>query len=171
MGVKALRKLCRRQICPEQSEEVLKRALRGVGQSPTNSNSSLGSVCFSSCCELDDQHQVVGLHLGLVGGAASTDLPALLAFGDDDIALLGIGLGRDGLQVTATGIGTVTGIDVHVPRPKAEGTMIAGGVAQGLYLPSAMDAGKTVVQLGKTFLFHGCSFRAEKESGELVLPE
>ena len=110
-----------------------------------NSELTLRSLRLPPRRQLDDEHEVVGLHLGLVGGAATADLPALGAFGDDDVALLGIGLGGDGLQIPSAGVGSVTGIDVHVPRPKAEGTMIAGGVAQGLDLTAAMDADETVV--------------------------
>ena len=140
-----------------------------MGQSPTNPNLSLRSVSLSSCRQLDDEHQIVGLYLGLVGGTATADLSALGALGNDNVALLGIGLGRDGLQVASAGVGSVTGIDVYVPRPEAEGTMITGGVAEGLYLASAMDADKPVVQLGKSFLFHGSSFHVGEANGEPVL--
>ena len=114
--------------------------------------------CLPSCGQLNDEHEVIGLDLGLVGGTATADLTAFFAFGDDDIPLLGIRLGGYGLQVAATGVGAVAGIDVHVPRPQAKGAMVAGGVAQGLDLAAAMDAGKTVVQLGKAFLFHSGFF-------------
>ena len=68
-----------------------------------------------SCGQLNDKHEVIGLDFGLVGGTATADLTAFFAFGDDDIPLLGIGLGGYGLQVAATGVGAVAGIDVHVP--------------------------------------------------------
>ena len=128
---------------------------------------SLGSVCLSPRRQPNDQHQVVGLHLGLMGGAATADLPAFGAFGDDDIALLGIGLGGDGLQIPSAGIGAVAGVDVHVPRPEAEGTVVAGGVAQGLDLTAAMDADKAIVQLGKAFLFHVVSFHRIQDFREM----
>ena len=104
-----------------------------------------------------------------MGGAATADLAAFGAFRDDDVPFFGIGLGGDGLQIPSTGVGSVTRIDVYVPRPKTEGAMVAGGVAQGLDLASAMDADKAVVQLGKTFLFHGNSFRVGEANGEPVL--
>ena len=128
---------------------------------------SLGSVRLSPGRQPNEQHQIVGLYLGLVGGAATADLAAFLALGDDDIALLGIGLGGDGLQIATARIGAVTGIDVHVPRPEAEGTVVAGGVAQGLDLFAAMDADKAVVQLGKAFLFHGMSFHRIQDFREM----
>ena len=102
-----------------------------------------------------------------MGGAATADLPAFGAFRDDDIAFLGIGLGGDGLQIPPAGVGAVAGIDIHVPRPEAEGTVVAGGVAQGLDLFAAMDADKAVVQLGKAFLFHGMSFHRIQDFREM----
>ena len=117
--------------------------------------------------QLDDEHQVVGLHLGLVGGAATADLSAFGAFGDDDVPLLGIGLGGDGLQIPSAGVGAVAGVDVHVPRPEAEGTVVAGGVAQRLDLTAAVDANKTVVQLGKALLFHVVSFHRIQDFREM----
>jgi hypothetical protein len=117
----------------------------------------LGAVGLASGGESDDEHEVVGLNLGLVGGAATADLSALAALGYDDEALFGVGLGGYGLQVAAAGVGAVTGVDVHVAGPQAEGAVISGGVAQGLDLTAAVDAGKSVVQLGKSLLFqfHG----------------
>ena len=128
---------------------------------------SLGSVRLSPGRQPNDQHQIVGLYLGLVGGAATADLPAFDAFGDDDIPLLGIGLGRNGLQISPAGVGAVAGIDIHVPRPEAEGTVVAGGVAQRLDLFAAMDADKAVVQLGKAFLFHVVSFHRIQDFREM----
>ena len=130
-------------------------------------NSPFRSLRLPPRRQPNDEHQVVGLHLGLVGGTATADLSAFGAFGDDDIALLGIGLCGDGLQIPSAGIGAVAGVDVHVPRPEAEGTVVAGGVAQGLDLFAAMDADKAVVQLGKAFLFHVVSFHRIQDFREM----
>ena len=134
---------------------------------PANRNLPFRPLRLPPRRQPNDEHQVVGLHLGLVGGAATADLAAFLALGDDDIALLGIGLSGDGLQIATARIGAVTGVDVHVPRPEAEGTVVAGGVAQGLDLLPTMDADKAVVQLGKAFLFHVVSFHRIQDFREM----
>ena len=89
-----------------------------------------------------------------MGGAATADLPAFGTLGDDDIPLLGIGLGGDGLQIPPAGVGAVAGVDVHVEGPEAEGTVIAGGVAQRFYFLSAMGADESAVVLFEAFFFH-----------------
>ena len=157
------------KVFGESRGAFCKKPLWSLSRAPINCNLSLRSVGLASCGELDDEHEVVGLNLSLVGGATAADLSALGTLGDDDIALFGIRLGGDGLQISSAGVGSVTGIDVHVSRPEAEGAMVAGGVAQGLDLATAMDADKTVVQFGKAFLFHGNSFRVGEANGEPVL--
>ena len=93
-----------------------------------------------------------------MGGAATADLPAFGAFGDDDVPLLGVGLGGDGLQIPSAGVGAVAGVDVHVPRPEAEGTVVARGVAEWQYLLAAILTYEAVVVLSESFVFHIVTF-------------
>ena len=90
----------------------------------------------------------------LVSGAVSMDLAAFLALVQDHVAFFGVRLNADRLHLTLAGVGAVSGIDIHVERPEAEGTMVSGGISQRLNLPSAMGADKAVVVFGKAFLFH-----------------
>ena len=60
-----------------------------------------------ACGETDDQIQVVGLNLGLVGGAAAGELTALFASMDDHVAFFGVRLGTYGAKRAAAVIGAV----------------------------------------------------------------
>ena len=104
--------------------------------------------------QANEERFIVGLDLGLVGGAVAVDLAAARALVNDDKALFGIGLGANGLHLSAAFAGTVAGVDVHVERPEAEGTVVARGVAKGLYGLSAVLANKSVIVFGESFLFH-----------------
>ena len=72
----------------------------------------------------------------------------------NDVTLLCIGFYANGLHLSATGIGSVSRIDIHVQGPKAEGAVVAGGVTQGLDLLAAMLTGKAVIIFCESFLLH-----------------
>ena len=57
---------------------------------------------------------IVGLYLGVMGGAATTDLAALGTTVNYNVALFGIGLGAYRLKQTAAFVCTVAGIHVNV---------------------------------------------------------
>lgn len=54
----------------------------------------------------------------------SYHLTALVTSVDDDVALLGIGLGFYGAENAAAGVGSVTGVDIHVQRAEAEWAVV-----------------------------------------------
>ena len=89
-----------------------------------------------------------------MGGAVAVDLAAACATVDDNEAFFGIGLCADGLHRTFAFAGAVTGIDVHVKRPEAEGAVIAGGKAERLHGFSAVLTNKAVIIFGESFLLH-----------------
>ena len=64
------------------------------------------------------------------------------AFVDNNIAFFRVGLGADRLHHPPAVAGSVSRIFVKMAAPKTIGTMIAGGVAEGLYRFSAMPAYK-----------------------------
>jgi hypothetical protein len=114
----------------------------------------LFSVLKFSCGQSDQKLDAVRLYLSLVGCAISMNFSACTALVKDHVALLCIGLYANGLHVSATGIGSVSRIDVHVQGPQAEGAVIAGGITQRLDLLAAMLTDKSVVIFGESFLLH-----------------
>ena len=96
--------------------------------------------------QVDDEANIVRLNISLVSSFTTAKLAAFFASGNDDIPLLGIGLGRNRLQLSSAGVGTVARVDVHVKRPQTEGTMIPRGIAQGKHFPAAMGTGEAVVK-------------------------
>lgn len=104
--------------------------------------------------QLDYQLDVIGLDLRLVGGAVAVYLTAFGAFMNDDIALFGVGLGADGLHKTAAFACPVSRIYIKVLRPQAIWAMIAGGVAERLYLLAAVLADEGIVVFRKKLGFH-----------------
>ena len=72
----------------------------------------------------NDQTQIIGLHLRIVCGTVAANLPAFIAFLQDDIPFFRVGLCRNRTQNAAAGIGTVTGIDIHMERAQTLRTVI-----------------------------------------------
>ena len=106
----------------------------------------------------DDHIHIVGLYLGLVGGLVAHGGTAFLTSVDKHVASLGVGLRLDGTEDAAAWVGPVTGIDIHVERAEAEGTVVSGGVAQGQDLLAAILAYESVVVLGKSGSIHNFAF-------------
>jgi hypothetical protein len=104
--------------------------------------------------QLDQEIDVIRLNLCLVCRLVSADLTAFITAVNDNISLFGVGLHLDRAQNTAAGIGTVTGIDIHVQGAKTARTVIAGAIAQGLYGQTAIFANEGIVIFRKSFLFH-----------------
>jgi hypothetical protein len=69
---------------------------------------------------------------------------------NDHKAFFGIGLGSDGAKRTATGIGAISRKDIHMERPQAMRTVVAGGIAQRGNLLAAVDADKSRIVFGKS---------------------
>ena len=122
---------------------------------PTTPTKTVKSIP-QACGEANEEGPVVGLRFSVIGGAITADLAAFGAAMDDDVAVavFGIGLGADGLHLTAAGIGAIAGVDVDVEGPEAEGAMIARGEAEGCDLFLAMRADESAIVFGKPFLFH-----------------
>ena len=92
--------------------------------------------------ELYQQLDVVGLNRRLVSRAIAMYLAASGTFMNDNVALFRVGLDSDRLHKSHAIVGSVTGVDVKMLRPKAEGAMIPRAVAQRLNLCTAMLANK-----------------------------
>lgn len=99
------------------------------------------------CGQLDELVDIVGLVLCFVGCLVALDLPAFGTAVDYDITLLGVGDTAYRLHGGAAFVCAVAGVYINVQGPEAHGTMVAGGVAQRLYLGPAMGADKTVIVL------------------------
>lgn len=82
------------------------------------------------------------------------DLTAASASVDDDEPLFGVGLCADGLHLPLAFAGAISGVDIHVEGPEAEGAVIARGIAQGLHGFSAVLADKATVIFDESFLLH-----------------
>ena len=115
-----------------------------------------GGLRFA-CRQADNQVGVIGLDLGFVSGFVARDLAATVTAVYEYITAFGVGNGADGAQNAAAGILTVAGVDVHVKRAKAEGAMVARGVAERKHLFAAVLADKAAIVFLKSFLFH-CYF-------------
>ena len=77
------------------------------------------------CGKLDDKFGIVGLGLCLVGCLVADDGTAFIATVDDDISLFVVWLCPYRAENSAAVIRPVAGVDIHMERAKAEGTMIA----------------------------------------------
>ena len=98
----------------------------------------------------NDLPQIVGLNLGLVSRFVPPQCPAFRTAMGEDITPLGVGLGLDGLHRPAAVALAVAGIHVQMQRPQAEGTMVAGAVAERRHLLAAMLTDKSAVVFGKS---------------------
>ena len=104
--------------------------------------------------QADDQIGIVWLHLCFVRRFVARDLAAAVTAVHEDVAALGVGDGADGAKNTATGILTVSGVNVYVQRAKAKGAVIARGVAKRKNLFAAILANKATIVFLKSFLLH-----------------
>ena len=104
--------------------------------------------------QLDQFRHIIRLGFRLGGGLVAADRPAFGAAVGDNKSLFRIRLRGDGLHLPAAVRCPVAGILIQMEGPQAKRTMIAGGVAQGLYFLSAMSADESAVVLRKSFRFH-----------------
>jgi hypothetical protein len=104
--------------------------------------------------ELDDQIHIVGLDLCLVSGLVSDRLAAFFTAVNYDISLLRVGHSTNRAEYSATFVGSVAGIYVHVERAEAEWTVISRGVDKGQNLFTAIFADKAGIIFSKTLVFH-----------------
>ena len=109
---------------------------------------------LNACGQLDEQLDAVGLNLCFVCRTIAVNFTALGATVNNDVTLACVGLGANGLHLSAASIGSVTGVDVYVQGPKTKRAVIARCKAQGFYLFSAMCANKAAIVFAKAFLFH-----------------
>ena len=72
----------------------------------------------------------------------------------NDVALLGVGLGKDRFKLAAALVGAVAWVYVNVQRPQAEGTVVSGAFLHWENLFFAVYADKSAVVFGKSFIFH-----------------
>jgi hypothetical protein len=109
---------------------------------------------LNSCGQLNEQFDAIGLNLCFVCRTVAVDFSALGATVNNDVALSCIGLGANGLHLPTASVGSVSGVDVNVQRPKTKRAVVARGKAQGLDLFAAMRANKAAIIFAKAFLFH-----------------
>ena len=109
---------------------------------------------YFSACKLDDKVYIVGLYFCLVSGLISVYLAAFGAFMKNYISLFGVCNGFYGAHDTVALTGSVPGIHVNVEGAETFGAMVSGGIAEGLYLETAVCAHKTVIVFCKKFTFH-----------------
>ena len=98
-----------------------------------------------ACGELYEKIGVVGLYLRLVRRLIADDRAASLTAVNYDISLFRVGKGLDRAKYSAAVVCSVPRVYINVERAKAEGTMVARGVAQGHNLSSAAFANKALV--------------------------
>ena len=75
--------------------------------------------------QLDEQFDAIRLNLCLVCRTVAVNLAAFGATVNNDVSLACVGLGANGFHLPPTGIGSVTGIDIHVQRPKTKRAVVA----------------------------------------------
>ena len=73
---------------------------------------------------------------------------------ENDISFFGVCNGFYGAHDTVALTGSVPGIHVNVEGAETFGAMVSGGIAEGLYLETAVCAHKTVIVFCKKFTFH-----------------
>ena len=108
----------------------------------------------------DDKIHIIRLHFCFVGGTAPDNSAAYFTAVRQDIPPFGVRGRPQGAKQSAAGIGAVPGENIHMDRPKAEGTMVAGSISQWLHPSPAMTADKALVVFGKAFGFHAVPFFA-----------
>jgi len=89
-----------------------------------------------------------------VGGFVADCRAATLAFMDYYISALGVGLGFYRTENSAAFVCSVAGVYIDVERAKAEGAVVARGVAEWQNLLAAIFADKAVIVFCKAFRFH-----------------
>ena len=119
-----------------------------------NARDNDNSYLQTTRCKLDNKVGVVGLDPCLVRRLVSYDLSALVASVYDYITALRIGECSYGAEYSAAFVCSITGVDIHVQRAKAERTMVSRGIAKGQYLLAAILADKACIVFCKSFSFH-----------------
>ena len=104
---------------------------------------------------MNDQIQVVRLHLCLVRSTASADRATFFTAMHDHVSAPWMGFCPYRAKRSAARIGTVAGVDVYVQGIEAERAMVARGVAKRQDLAAAMCANKAVVIFLKDGFLHG----------------
>ena len=107
-----------------------------------------------ACGQLDEQIDVIRLHLGRICGFVAHRSAAFFAAVDDDIPLLRIRQDLYRLQKTKAIVCPVAGIDVDMDGAETLRAMIARGHAQRLDFEAAVPAGEAAVVFLKPFIFH-----------------
>lgn len=107
-----------------------------------------------SCGQLYKVVYIVGLNLGFVRGFVAVYFAAFCAFVKYYVPLFWVCNHFYGVHNSAAFAGSVAGVYIYVERAEALGAMVAGGVAEGLYLKSAVGADKAVIVFCEKFLFH-----------------
>lgn len=97
------------------------------------------------CSQFYKLVDIVRLNFCLVGGFVAFYLTAFCTTVNYYISFFRVGDAAYRFHRSTALVGTVSGIYVYVKRPQAYGTMISGGVSQGLYFRSAMSTDEAVI--------------------------
>ena len=106
------------------------------------------------CGQFDEQIDVIGLNLCFVSCLVAVYFAAFCAFVKYYVPLFWVCNHFYGVHNSAAFAGSVAWVYIYVERAEALGAMVAGGVAEGLYLKSAVGADKAVIVFCEKFLFH-----------------
>ena len=107
-----------------------------------------------TCGELDDKAGIVGLDFRLVRRLVPDYRATFVALMDYYVALFRVGLGFYGAKDSATGVGSVAGVNIYVQRAQTKRAVITRGVAERQNLFAAILTHKAVVVFSKSFVFH-----------------
>ncbi len=84
----------------------------------------------------------------------SADFSAFCAFMYYNKAFFCVGLCLNRLKLSTAGICSVPRVYINMERPQAVGAVISRGIFQRKHLSATMHAGKGIIVLFKSFLFH-----------------
>ena len=109
------------------------------------------------CGQSDQKSDVIRLYFCFMCRAVAPDLSAFFAAVYNHISFFGVRFCFDRAHNAAAGIGSVTGVDIHVKGTQTSRTMVARAVTERLHLQTAVSAYKRIVVFGKPFLLHKTS--------------
>ena len=124
---------------------------------------------YLSCGKLYKVHYVVGLNFCFVSRLIAVYFAAFGAFVEYYIALFRVGNNLYGVHNAVAFASSVAGVHVYVERAEALRAVVARGIAQGLYLKSAVGTDKAVIVFCEKFLFHYAFLYSKSHRGWLFV--
>ena len=125
-----------------------------LAYSRTSYNIQISDI-FNFCGgECDDLIHVVGLEPCIVCSTVALDLAASATSVDQNVSLLRIGNGFDGIENAEAGILPVAREIVNMDRAQAKRAVVTRGGTERFYCGAAVLANKPAVVFCKSFTFH-----------------